>query len=84
LIEVKATINSNAWKVVGANPAPSNFDSPINLRDEIGLLMCGHIDLMTNNFVKNNAICDFKVSICFESNNQLKDGLHFAFDSFKM
>jgi hypothetical protein len=33
-----------------------------------------HIDSMINNFVKNNAICDFKVSICFESNNQLKDG----------
>ncbi len=39
-----------------------------------------HIDSMTNNFVKNNAICDFEVSICFESNNQLKDGSCFVFD----
>ncbi len=37
-IEVEATVNSNARKVVGANPAPSDFDSPINLRDEIGSL----------------------------------------------
>jgi hypothetical protein len=35
---------------------------------------------MTNNFAKNDAICDFEVSICFESNNQLKDGSCFVFD----
>ncbi len=29
----KATINSNAWKVVGANHAPSEINSPINLND---------------------------------------------------
>ncbi len=39
MIEVKVTINSNAWKVVGAICAPSKSDSTINLRDKLGF--CG-------------------------------------------
>ena len=33
LIDIKATIDSNAWKAVGANRAPSEIYSPINLND---------------------------------------------------
>jgi hypothetical protein len=36
--EVQATINLNAWKVVGTNSAPSKIDLPIKLRDKLGTL----------------------------------------------
>jgi hypothetical protein len=39
-IEVKVTINTNAWKVVEPNRAPSESDSTINLRDKLGVIMC--------------------------------------------
>ena len=39
-IEVKATINLNAWRVVGANCASSKIDLPIKLRDKIGVILC--------------------------------------------
>ncbi len=40
-IEVEVTINSNAWKIVGASCAPSESDSTINLRDKLGVnLLC--------------------------------------------
>ncbi len=39
-IEVKATINLNAWIVVGANCASSKIDLPIELRDKIEVLLC--------------------------------------------
>ncbi len=39
-IEVKATNNLNAWKVVGANSAPSKIDLPIKLRDKLGVILC--------------------------------------------
>jgi hypothetical protein len=34
-IEVEATINLNAWRVVGANRASSKIDLPIKLRDKL-------------------------------------------------
>jgi hypothetical protein len=36
--KVKATIYLNAWRVVGANSAPSEIDLPISLRDKLGTL----------------------------------------------
>jgi hypothetical protein len=36
--KVEATIYSNAWRVVGANSAPSKIDLPISLRDKHGTL----------------------------------------------
>jgi hypothetical protein len=39
-IEVEATINLNAWRVVGANHASSKIDLPIKLRDKIGVILC--------------------------------------------
>ena len=39
-IEVKATINLNAWKIVGANFASFEIDSPINLMDKLGVIVC--------------------------------------------
>ena len=36
-IEVKVTINTNAWKVVEPNCAPSESDSTINLRVNLEL-----------------------------------------------
>ncbi len=39
-IEVEATINLNAWRVVGANCASSKIDLPIKLRDKIGVILC--------------------------------------------
>jgi hypothetical protein len=44
-IEVKATINFNAWRVVGANCASSKIDLPINLRDKLGVILCVLFDL---------------------------------------
>ncbi len=40
VIEVKATINLNAWRVVGANCASSKIDLPIKLRDKFGVILC--------------------------------------------
>jgi hypothetical protein len=39
-IEVEATIDLNAWRVVGANCASSKIDLPIKLRDIIGVILC--------------------------------------------
>ncbi len=36
--KAETTINLNAWKVVGANSAPSKIELPINLRDKLGML----------------------------------------------
>ncbi len=44
-IEVKATINLNAWRVVGSNCASSKIDLPINLRDKLGVIYCVLFDL---------------------------------------
>ncbi len=44
-IEVEATINLNAWRVVGANCASSKIDLPINLRDKLGVILCVLFDL---------------------------------------
>jgi hypothetical protein len=44
-IEVKATINLNAWRVVGANCASSKIDLPINLRNNLGVILCVLFDL---------------------------------------
>ncbi len=44
-IEVKATINLNAWRVVGANRASSKIDLPINLRNKLGVILCVLFDL---------------------------------------
>ncbi len=45
MIEVEATINSNAWKVAEANSAPSEIDLPLNLRDKLGVILCVLFDL---------------------------------------
>ncbi len=45
MIEVKATINLNAWRVVGANHASSKIDLPINLRDKLGVIFRVLFDL---------------------------------------
>jgi hypothetical protein len=45
VIDVEATINSNAWKVAEANSAPSKIDLPINLRDKLGVILCILFDL---------------------------------------
>jgi hypothetical protein len=39
-IEVEATINSNAWKVVGANCDSSKINLPINLWVKLGVIVC--------------------------------------------
>ncbi len=44
-IEVEATINLNAWRVVGANRASPKIDLPINLRDKLGVILCVLFDL---------------------------------------
>ena len=44
-IEVEATINLNALKIVGANCASSKIDLPWNLMDKLGVIVCALFDL---------------------------------------